>query len=599
MARILKPLGAGAASALLLRLSFPVPGLFPLAWVALVPWLLVLGGERRSDAVICSVAMAFPFAALGLSWQFIVTRLGGAGLTVVVALYLCVLSWLLRCAARRLRLPLVIAAPVLWVGIEYLRSFLFTGFPWLFVGHTQRPFLPLIQVCDLFGAYAVSFVVVAFNGAAADLLGSLLRQRFSLPRAAWKAGLAIALLASALAYGARSLATIPEAEGPRVGIVQANIPQEVKNIQTLETIARIFRKHRQLTLRLLERAAGTRLDLIVWPETMVQLPLNRLDLEIVQRFRQELEALANRANCPLLIGAYTQFGRDLVVEAEADGVVRRISDAEIVVDQTTYLLPPNERPDDGQPPTRRILVAEGQRVTRGQRLAEFSSVVHNSAFLVFPREGFRPGLRYDKNHLVPFGEYVPLKEYLGFLGKVVPFPKGFSPGSELKVMKINGWRLGVLICYEDAFPELVRGYLVQPTPADFLVNISNDGWFKGSHQLDQHLDICTFRAVEFRVGIVRSVNSGISAIISPTGRLRALVRDERGRRKLLEGTAIGRVPVATGLTFYARHGDILALACLVACALVALCAIALLLARKAKPSHTTASPAATNGAPAN
>ncbi len=594
MLKALKPLGAGVASAVLLRLSFPVPGLYPLAWVALVPWLVVLRDGRGRDAALCSAAMGFLAAGLGLSWQFIVTKLGGAGLTLAVGLYFCLASWLVRCAARRLRLPLVVAAPVAWVGVEFLRSFLFTGFPWLFAGHTQRPFLALIQVSDLFGAYAVSFVVVAVNGALAEVARAAVRCERPLARALWQVGLALALVAAAVAYGVWRLATFRPKQGPTVGIVQANIPQEVKNVQTLETIQAIFRKHRELTLRLIEKARGRKLDLIVWPETMVQLPLNRIEFPVVQRFRRELAALADRAGCPLLIGAYTQFGSDRVVEAEADGVVRRITDGEIIVDGTTYLLPGYEVPQDGEQPVRRILVAEGQKVRRGQKLAEFESVVRNSAFVVFPKRGFAPGLRYDKNHLVPFGEYVPLKKYLGFLGKVIPFPKGFSPGTELKVMKINGWSLGVLICYEDAFPELVRGYLLrrQGRGADFLVNISNDGWFQGSHQLDQHLDICTFRAVEFRVGIVRSVNSGISAIIGPTGRLVEVIRDERGRRKLVEGTAIGRVPVATELTFYARHGDILGIACLVACAAVGLCGVALPMLgflrrkRRSSPSET-------------
>ena len=594
--RTLGALGAGLASALLLRLSFPVPGLFPLAWVALVPWLVVLRAERSGHAALSSAVMAFLFAGLGLSWQFIVNELAGAGLTLVVGLYLCVAAWLIRAASRHLRLPLALAAPVVWVGIEWLRSFLFTGFPWLYVGHTQRPFLALIQVSDIFGAYGVSFVVVAFNGAVADLVCAL-RSGSSARRAAWGVGAAVAIAAAATAYGIWRLATFRETTGPTVGIIQANIPQEVKNTQTLETITDIFKRHRQLTLDLLREAGGQRLDLIVWPETMVQLPLNRGDLAVVARFRRELEDLATRAGCPLLVGAYTQFGSDRTIEAQADGVVRRITDGEIVIGQTAYLLPHYDVPEDGDQPTRRILVAKGQEVRRGQRIAEFESVVRNSAFLVFPRQGFRQGLRYDKNHLVPFGEYVPLKEYLGFLGKVVPFPKGFSPGTHLNPMKINGWRLGVLICYEDAFPELVRGYLSQPRPADFLVNISNDGWFKGSHQLDQHLDICTFRAVEFRVGIVRSVNSGISAVISPTGRLAAVVHDQAGRRKLVEGTAIARVPVAGELTFYARHGDILGLSCLAACAIVGAFAVAMPVARRLRqpPHNRSKTPEANRG----
>jgi apolipoprotein N-acyltransferase len=225
-------------------------------------------------------------------------------------------------------------------------------------------------------------------------------------------------------------------------------------------------------------------------------------------------------------------------------------------------------------------------VRRGDVLAESQSIVLNSAYLFradTPAE--RPtdlAFRYDKNHLVPFGEYVPLKEWLGFLGQVVPFPKGFTPGPRPNLMEAGGRRFGILICFEDAFPRLVRRYVNRPEGrgAEFLVNISNDGWFRGSHELDQHWSLCVFRAIEFRIGIVRSVNSGISGIIHPTGRVQARVTDARGRFKLVEGTAVGRVHLREGLTVYARIGDVFALVCLLFGALALAAGIAVPIAAR-------------------
>ena len=189
---------------------------------------------------------------------------------------------------------------------------------------------------------------------------------------------------------------------------------------------------------------------------------------------------------------------------------------------------------------------------------------HNSAVLLDPRG--RLAGRYDKRHLVPFGEYVPLggrfpgaRHLFEIIGTV--FSPG-DPGAPLPVA--DGLPLGLSICYEDAFPELVRGYLLRRKGrgADFLVNISNDGWFKGSHELDQHLAICRLRAIEFRTGIVRCCNTGISAIINPDGSLHTMVQDRAGRCKNVEGVAIGRVSLRSEVTFYARHGDVLGKVCL-------------------------------------
>jgi len=575
--RTLWILGACLLSALLLRLSYPVPGLFPLAWVALVPWFVVLREEGGGIALLGSAVMGLVAAALGLSWQFTVTVAGGAMLALYVGSYFVLFAWLARAATRRLRVPFVVAAPAVWVGCEYLRGFLFTGFPWLFIGHTQQPFTAVVQVADLFGAYAVSFLVVAANAFAAEAVVAGRRGGLSRRRAAPGGAFVAVLVVAALGYGTWRLATLRLREGPLVGIVQGNIPQEVKNEQTIETTAAIFRDHRRLTLDLQRQAAGRRLDLVVWPETMVQIPLNQEQYPVIRMFREELANLARLVHCPLLVGAYAEFGIDRTVEAEADGTVRTITDGEIATEDRVYQLPHYPDPATGEEPVRTILVREGQAVRKGDALADYESVVHNSAYLVRPDAPISRADRYDKNHLVPFGEYVPVRALLWLLQRAVPFAKGFTPGGRHNLIQLGDTRFGVLICFESVFPDISRAYVAPPEGpgADFLINISNDGWFKGGHELDQHLAICAFRAVEFRTGIIRSVNSGISAIINPAGRIQTIVRDASGRAKLAEGVAIGRVPLRQGLTFYARHGDTLAVPCFLFAGLALLAAILL------------------------
>ncbi|MDH3998436.1 MAG: apolipoprotein N-acyltransferase [Desulfuromonadales bacterium] len=170
----------------------------------------------------------------------------------------------------------------------------------------------------------------------------------------------------------------------------------------------------------------------------------------------------------------------------------------------------------------------------------------NSAFLLSPK-GQALG-RSDKIHLVPFGEYVPLGEYLPFVNKLVAGIGDFSPG-EISPLSMNGSQLGVLVCYESIFPELARDYVRQGS--DLLVNITNDAWFGTSSAPWQHLAMARFRAIENRVWLVRAANTGISAFISPSGRVIK-------QTELFESTQITtEVGLGARPGLYSRIGDAL------------------------------------------
>ena len=179
-------------------------------------------------------------------------------------------------------------------------------------------------------------------------------------------------------------------------------------------------------------------------------------------------------------------------------------------------------------------------------------VMYNSAFLVGPDTTVLG--RYDKIHLVPFGEYVPLRHLLFFLNKLVEGVGDFRSGEAYTVMAIPQGRFAVLICFEVIFPDLVRHFARHG--AQFLVNITNDAWFGNSPASYQHLSMVVFRAVETRLPIVRAANTGISAVIAPSGRLVQ-------QTPLFVRTWIqGRITPAEGLTtFYTQWGDLFAHSC--------------------------------------
>jgi apolipoprotein N-acyltransferase len=210
---------------------------------------------------------------------------------------------------------------------------------------------------------------------------------------------------------------------------------------------------------------------------------------------------------------------------------------------------------------------------------------YNSAVLV--RADGSPGGRYDKIHCVPFGEYVPFRETLPFMNAFSPYDFDYSvlPGRRLTRFPLGPYHFGVLICYEDSVSDLARRYTLpegaEPA-ADFLLNTSNDGWFEGTAEHEQHLAICRFRAVEARRSVGRAVNMGVSAVIDPNGRV--LAPQETGRRgearlwevpagaadlpvgrwgefKKVPGVLVADLPVDHRTSLYARAGDWLPWGC--------------------------------------
>jgi apolipoprotein N-acyltransferase len=178
---------------------------------------------------------------------------------------------------------------------------------------------------------------------------------------------------------------------------------------------------------------------------------------------------------------------------------------------------------------------------------------YNSAYFL-DREGNERG-RYDKIHLVPFGEYVPLKKLFFFVESISKDVSDFQPGTQYVSVPIDDHRVSVVICFEAVFPRLVRQFVNRG--AALLINLSNDRWYGDSAAPYQHLAMARWRAVENRRYLLRATNSGISAVIDPVGRVRSR------SRLLCEDVCVGRFGFVGGSCFYARYGDVFVFLCVI------------------------------------
>jgi apolipoprotein N-acyltransferase len=487
-------------SGLLLTGSFPKIGWDWLAWFALVPLLAAISNlPARQGFRIGFITGLVHYLTL-LYWVVPVMKTYGylpLYLSVVIlflfaavlALFPAVFSMTLA-AVGLSPLRCLITMPLLWVALEYVRTFIFTGFPWALLGHSQYLRHHLIQIADLFGAYGVSFLIALGN--TAIFLAIIIisrktwhRRPISKPLALGASVLFVAGFLLTWIYGTwriqatdRLLAAAPTA---RVAVIQGNIDQAVKWDPAFQ--AATIKTYHRLSFAVKSKKP----DLIVWPESATPFFL-----------------FYDRQPTKNLLAGIDQAGTDFLI---------------------------------GSPSFER----QGKR-----------AIYYNSAYLISPEA--KTIDKYDKAHLVPYGEYVPFKKWLPFLGKVVAQVGDFRPGTPGKTLSWHKNALGVQICYEIIFPGLSRA--MTKNNAALLINITNDAWFGKTSGPYQHFSMTIFRAVENRRALARAANTGISGFIDPAGRILAST-------PLLEEAALTRaLPLIRSKTFYTRYGDLLALACL-------------------------------------
>ncbi|MEP3478943.1 MAG: apolipoprotein N-acyltransferase [Fuerstiella sp.] len=493
---------AALLTSVALWLSFTPVEAAPLAWIALVPLSLLIripNLPKRSYRVIYLAGMIWAVATV--QWM----RLGHpamygavAAMGIYLAFYFPAFVVLGR-AACTAGLPVWLVCGLVWTSLEFLRAYLLTGFPWYFLGHSQYQFLPLVQISDLTGAYGVTFVLACFSGCVAGQIPSGWLGRMGLAaqektdevridRPSFAIASCLLLLAASYGYGVFRLNEVVEAQdGPVIALAQGNFTPEAKHDP--DKWQRMVIDHDLLT----RRAAGLRPDLIVWPETMFPVP----DRVVTDGLTDE---------------DLTAF-----LPPDAKGLNSNWAAQEISSwrDQQARMLLTNRSQEAGAS----MMVGLLTEVASDNGRQRF-----NSAAFLRPDVGYMG--RYDKIHRVIFGEYIPLRSVFPWLAKVTPFGAGFGidAGNETAVFDDGKFTFAPIICFEDTVPHLVRQVVNTTSEAgkspDVLVNMTNDGWFRGSSELDQHLITATFRCIETRRPMVRAVNAGISAFIDSSGRIR-------------------------------------------------------------------------------
>jgi apolipoprotein N-acyltransferase len=495
-----KPILLAVLSGLLLTGAFPKIGWDWLIWFALLPLLYAIKGLPPRPAfrlgfitgIIHFLTLLYWLVPVMRTYGFlpaylsvIIMGLLAAVLAVFIALFSAALAVYGKTPVRCL-----LMVPIGWVALEYLRSFIFSGFPWELLGYSQFNRLQLIQISDIFGVYGLSGLIALANGSLLLCLLKFARRRWQETNISNRLALgSIIILAAAfgltLLYGHWRLNTInkriaasPEA---RIAVIQGNINQGIKwnPAFQIDTV----KKYNRLSASIIEQNP----ELIVWPE------------------------------------AATPFY--------------------FLVD-----IKPSE------------LVFEGIHQTEKDYLIGSPSFVRkhdadryfNSAFLISPKT--KTMGKYNKTHLVPYGEYVPLKKWLPFLGKIVAQVGDFDTGQIGNTLQWKDQHLGVQICYEIIFPALSRA--MARNNASLLINITNDAWFGKTSGPYQHFSMTVLRAVENRRSLARAANTGISGFVDPAGRILASTA-------LLEEAAVVRsLPLLKEKSIYTQTGDLFARGCM-------------------------------------
>ena len=518
----LKLLAAAAFSAALLELPFPLADPLPVcrtvfAWFGLVPLLLAILSSACVDSprplrrsFLLSWFCGFLWYAGNCYWvRDVMLQYGDmppfapslllAGYSMVLGLYFGLFGvgvMLVRIATGSTRWALA-SATVLWAGLELAASRI-TSVPWDQLGYSQVDNGLVNQLAPWTGVYGISFVLVAVN---ALIAGGLLLDRCS-GRRPW--GIAGALLL--MGCGAGLLVQPPKPTGTSSAVlVQPNLDVAADNRwdgpewdQHIAEFTRLAAEQCKTYIAGTPQTGAASGEIVcppypTHPDLVVWPESPAPFFETDPRFQQALKQIAAQSEAPLVVG---NVGMDF-------------SDEE-----------------------------QGWRD-------------YNSALVVDP--GGEPVGRYDKIHLVPFGEYVPFHNLLFFARKLTGKVSRFTPGSERKVFTLNGHRYGVFICYESVFADEVREFAANG--AQVLVNISDDGWYGDTSAPWQHLHMERMRAIENRRWILRDTNTGITSVIDPYGRVRQSI--PRHQVDALPAQFAFRSDV----TFYTAHGDVFGWGC--------------------------------------
>ena len=536
---------AAMAGGTLLAMAFPNFSLAGFAWAAPAVLLAAAYGQSGADRFRVGCVGGLTFWLVSLYWLLLMPAigfpiLGWLALAGYVALYFGAWVWLvgrflpaingLRQTASlptetnvspgvswTARTLWTMGGAAAWVALEWLRAHLFTGFPWSFLGVSQYQLVPLLQIAAFTGVYGVSFLVAWFSLALYAAAFMIWRQPSK--RQVWQSEIVLPLCAVVGCYVGGFLALndggAPSESSLRVTAIQPSVPQTL--IWSPDEDARRFLALQDLSQRALSDSNHP-CDLLVWPESAVP-DLDQPTYDAINNFV--------RSNHVWLI----LNGEDVEFHRTA----------------TNYF---------------------------------------NSAFLIGPDAHWHLPA-YHKRKLVIFGEYVPLAGWLPFLKWLTPISGGWTRGDQPVSFKLRRRTpppldgtlqitadpataatdivyCSPLICFEDTFPGAARDSAQDEE--DFLVNLTNDGWFQESAEQRQHLANAVFRAVENHLPLLRCANNGVTCLINAHGRIEEVFRDahdsEYGRGAFTVDIPLPSPGQRPAPTFYNRYGDWFAWSCI-------------------------------------
>lgn len=596
--RALWPLIAALVSGVLLAMCFPGMGNFSgLVWVWMLPLLpAIWRGQSKRYGFSIGYLTGLAFWLLNLKWLWTVSGLGAMAMAAFLALYFgawgaiavslgnpwrkpkdspskakdrqatsrlqqkidqkksqqqkphlgfSVFNGALEGSLHSLKFAFINASA--WVGLEWLRGWIFTGFSWNGLGVAFHETPVLAQAADLVGITGLSFLPVLMSAVIVQTAVRLKEEAASgrlKPRLDFS--VAALLLALQFCYGVWRINQVNgwETERIRILLVQGNIPQDVKwDPASVTDILQAYADTTSEAIDALEQDNLSRLqdnvngdavelkqpDLVIWPESAIPTPLYFADNLDGYLLFAEMRHLINEEIRPLhsVLGSFTLISGVNEFESDFNG--------------------------------ERAVWREGGKQ-------------YNSIATIAPQGELEQSIStWRKVHLVIFGEYIPLIDKLPFLGELFKFSSGadfagnFDAGTSTEPMiaPVGNDHVQLIpsVCFEDTVGRLTRKF-VRPEP-QLIINVTNDGWFKHSEAAEQHIANARFRSIELRRPMVRSANTGVSGIISTTGSLvdpatgkRQVIEDKNGShfvRSSIYGHAYA--PVHGPITLYALAGD--------------------------------------------
>ena len=582
--RTVRDLLVAALTGAALTLAFPGVNFQPAAWICVAPllWLCSDVSKRRAFSYgmtwgyFWSLTSTFFLREIHIAIPFVFGAVLGVFCAFWTMLIPVVCRSLLVPPEVRVRGAAAVAAyprsktrdeilamftlAAWWVILEWIRSWIFTGFPWNLLAATQWKNLNLIQICEYTGIYGLSFLVILVNIAifftAKDLLAVVRGAKYRRPLTLYAA---LFLVAAAAFSGmgvwkkySRLYAPENVTEYP-VGVVQPNLSQrraggEDSIREALDVCAKLSenliadKKAAEGILEGYDTISVTPppLRLIVWPETAVPTAYYSPDLvwayEESQRTGKQIRTAASR---------------DVIGEEYRKRVRGMVRDS-----KTPFLI---------------------GTITYDSIRSNTEYDTYNSALLLreFPMTGGNirydadAADRYDKVHIVPFGEFIPLNDRFPVIGRLVGMGRNLTPGKGFRPIDLEkDVRAGVMICYEDVFAyaarELVRN------GANFLLVITNDAWYPTSTEPEQHYANAVLRTVETRLPMLRCGNSNYSVLIDQFGRtvdsVTKRINPKTGQfeltpweQKRASAVLTVKVPRHYTPTFYVRFGNVFVL----------------------------------------